>query len=273
MSITLSLDRDRANEAVKQALETMETIDEYADEGSHIVATQKANGFGAGNAAKLTIKFWPDGDATRIEYETKKGNPLDLTTDTDEIEEEFQRSIRQISNTPSEDTEQKERRKEAESTGPTTLKDAAGEAAQKVDETVEQVKKERDSGSPVEDESPSPVEQDEETAPSTNERDRDTSDGEEKSFRERVNEELEDGEIDSDSNQTVTEQVSDIRQGNEQEKAGSQPSESPAPSSDEGMTVTGAIVAIGRAIVALIILAIGLFLMGDALGLLMISPL
>jgi hypothetical protein len=273
MSITLSLDRDRANEVVKQALEMMDTIDEYADEGSHIVATQKASGLGSGNAAKLTIKFWPDGDSTRIEYETKKGNPLDLTTDTDEIEEEFQGSVQHVRDTPSEDTEQRERRKEAESTGSTTLKDAAGEAAQKVDETVEQVKKERDSGSPVEDESSSPVEQNEETAPSTSEDERDTSDDEEKSFREQVNEELEDREIGTDSDQTVTEQVSDIRRGDEQEKAGSQPSESPAPSSDEGVTVTGAIVAIGRGIVALILLAIGLFLMGGALGLLMISPL
>lgn len=141
MSINIPFKREKAKVVVKEALETMETIDEYADEGSQIVATHDANRFG-GEGAKMTIKFLPDGNSTEITYEFKKGNPIDITTKTDEIETDFRSSIQQLRGTPIEEIENQRRLKEVERATPVTFKEGVGEAVHMIKNIGENSEKE-----------------------------------------------------------------------------------------------------------------------------------
>jgi hypothetical protein len=287
MPITLSLDRDRANDVVKQALESMDTIDEYADEGSDIVATQKARGLGAGNAAKLTIKFWPDGDSTRIEYETKKGNPLDLTTDTEEIEREFRRSVQQLSETTGESRKQIDGEKKVESTSATTVTDAVQQAGETVNQVMKSTSSNNDSaesnycpncGTTVSETYEYCSECGTEfssSGPSGTSENKGNS-GNELAYRERVNEELDEGQIETDSNKSFSEQLSEIQETRKEESQAESKSQSTedtavASDTDDGNRIIKIVIAavstIISVLVGLVILIIGIYLMGSGVGL------
>lgn len=94
-----------------------------------------------------------------------------------------------------------------------------------------------------------------------------TGDGE-KSFRERVNEELDEGQIDDDSDKSVREQVSDIREGDGQSGSNSQVSQQTASSTGDVGTGRGIVVALGR----FLVVVFGLLLIADALNIVNLFP-
>jgi len=88
------------------------------------------------------------------------------------------------------------------------------------------------------------------------------SNDDEKSYREKVNDELDEGQIDDDSDKSVREQVSDIRQGNEQENSGSQASQGSVSPTNDGGAGLSIVAVLGR----ILVLVIGLLLIADALN-------
>lgn len=96
-----------------------------------------------------------------------------------------------------------------------------------------------------------------------------TGDGE-KSFREKVNEELDERQqIDDDSDKSFGERVNDIqeiRNDGEQSESGSQVSRGSVLSSDADGTGTSAVIVIGRVLVMIALLLVGLYLVGSAVG-------
>lgn len=83
--------REDTKTVVKASVETMSSVDSYADQGQRIVAKQEASVMG-GNGARLIIdvpEMQAQNDRTVIDVTAEKEVAIDMATDAEDIKSEF----------------------------------------------------------------------------------------------------------------------------------------------------------------------------------------